>query len=136
VSRAFWVCTEPPLVLDLLALPLHPLVLVALVVCWSAPRPRRRAAVSTTTLNRFDSAGAGMVVVGCTGEGPTREWDGNEGLGETRLEANPRQQEAAGGTHSLNHASTTAAVRQRGALDQWHHCPHPKPESATLQRLG
>lgn len=35
-------CTEQPLVLELLALPLHPLVLLALVVCWGALRFARK----------------------------------------------------------------------------------------------
>lgn len=35
----------------------------------------------TTTLMRFDGARARTVVVGCTAEGPTWEWDGNAWLG-------------------------------------------------------
>lgn len=35
ISRV-WICTEQPLVLKVLALPLHPLVLLALLICWGA----------------------------------------------------------------------------------------------------
>jgi hypothetical protein len=37
ISRV-WVCSEQPLVLNVLALPLHPLVLLALVMCWGGLR--------------------------------------------------------------------------------------------------
>lgn len=37
ISRV-WICTEQPLVLKVLALPLHPLVLLALAICWGALR--------------------------------------------------------------------------------------------------